>query len=487
MTAMADRERCRFTRCALAAVAVLVIALGAGSATTLASSGGRPRWGPGATGAERWDLVGEKATGGLRASLGLAIFPARVITLEVPRTASFSTGAIHVLEDGTDVAGVSVTAEGGDATHVRYRLSYISRRPVTEREVETAASVTGVGAVDLDYNAAAAVAAFASRHKSFWSSAAAIVAVACAGSIFIALALIALLVPRTRHKAIRSRVREFTTATLRPGPDDAKPSGVSRFRIFESLLTRLSWWARFSEEVEIAGFDRSPVDLVVVTLLPSVAVAVLLEVLLHNAIIPVLVFPLAALALHSLVRRRLLKTRNEFADQLGPHIEELASAMRAGHGLVAGLTAMVHSASEPSRGEWGRVLADERLGRPLEAAMESLATRMDSDDARQVALVASLHQRTGGNMAEVLDRVADAVRDRADLRRELVALTAQARLSRWVVTLLPPGVMVVIEVVNPGYLRPLINTTGGNIALAVGAVLLITGSLVMRLMTEIKV
>jgi tight adherence protein B len=183
----------------------------------------------------------------------------------------------------------------------------------------------------------------------------------------------------------------------------------------------------------------------------------------------------------------LRKQRQLFGDQLAPHLEELASAMRAGHGLVAGLVAMVASAAEPSRAEWGRVLADEQLGMPLDIAMRSLAKRMDCDDVEQVALVATLHSRTGGNMAEVLDRVADGVRERADLRRELRALTSQARLSRWVVTALPPALIGVIELIDPAYMRPLLTTTLGIVMLGIALVLLIAGSMVMRAVTEIKV
>jgi len=154
---------------------------------------------------------------------------------------------------------------------------------------------------------------------------------------------------------------------------------------------------------------------------------------------------------------------------------------------VAGISSMAESASEPSHSEWSRVVADEQLGMPLEEAMRPLARRMDSKDIGQVSLVASLHNRTGGNMAEVLERVADSVRERAELRRELQALTAQARLSRYVVTALPLVVAGAIAVINPNYIKPLFNTTAGIVLVFIAGALLITASLVMRAITEIKV
>ena len=101
--------------------------------------------------------------------------------------------------------------------------------------------------------------------------------------------------------------------------------------------------------------------------------------------------------------------------------------------------------------------------------------------------MAALHHRTGGNMAEVLERVADSVRERAELRRELQALTAQARLSRYVVTALPPVVIALVALINPGYARPLFHTPAGVVLVFVASGLVISGSFVMRAITNIKV
>ena len=132
------------------------------------------------------------------------------------------------------------------------------------------------------------------------------------------------------------------------------------------------------------------------------------------------------------------------------------------------------------------MVRDEQLGVPLEDALRPLGQRMDCRDIEQVALVATLNQRSGGNMADVIDRVADAVRERADLRRELQSLTGQARLSRGIVTALPPGMLAVISLINPGYERPLLHG-GGQLVLGVAIVMVAAGWLIMRAITDIKV
>ncbi len=198
----------------------------------------------------------------------------------------------------------------------------------------------------------------------------------------------------------------------------------------------------------------------------------------------VLVIPLAVRAF---VQVKLRRQRREFADQLADILQGCASGIRAGHGLTASLTMVVEEADEPSRSEFGRVVADERLGVPLDDALRVVQRRMDSRDVQQIALVSQLQRDTGGNMAEVLDRVTESLRRRDELRRMVLGLTAQGRLSRWVVTALPIFLLLVITVVNPTYVDPLYNTPLGRLMLGVGAVLMIVGSLVIKKIVDFKV
>jgi tight adherence protein B len=112
---------------------------------------------------------------------------------------------------------------------------------------------------------------------------------------------------------------------------------------------------------------------------------------------------------------------------------------------------------------------------------------MDSKDLEQVALVASLQRDTGGNTAEVLDRVTHTVRERMGLQRLVKMLTAQGRLSRWILTALPCGLLAVITALNPGYVQPLYETTLGRMLLGVSAAMVCAGSVVIGRIVDIKV
>ena len=97
--------------------------------------------------------------------------------------------------------------------------------------------------------------------------------------------------------------------------------------------------------------------------------------------------------------------------------------------------------AEPMKSEMARVVQEEALGTPLEDALAVVAKRMDNTDLDQLGLVARLQRDTGVSAAEVIDRVTETVRERFELRRLVSTLTSQARMSRWIVTMLPVGLL----------------------------------------------
>ena len=166
--------------------------------------------------------------------------------------------------------------------------------------------------------------------------------------------------------------------------------------------------------------------------------AVLLAVATGQPLVGVIAFALVPVAVRLIVNIRADRQRRKFEEQLADHLAVVGGAMRAGHGLPAALASVLDDAPEPSRREFARVVADERLGAPLEEAIEALARRMRNRDVEQLALLARLHRETGADAAEMLDRVVETVRERHELRGMVRTLTAQGRLSRWILSALPP-------------------------------------------------
>ena len=111
--------------------------------------------------------------------------------------------------------------------------------------------------------------------------------------------------------------------------------------------------------------------------------------------------------------------------------------MRTGNSFVGALSQLVDDAPEPTASEFRRVIADERLGVPLDVALARMVTRMENNDLQQVGLVTVIQRETGGNGAEALDRVVGNIRARDDIRRLVRTLTAQGRSSQAILTALP--------------------------------------------------
>jgi tight adherence protein B len=328
----------------------------------------------------------------------------------------------------------------------------------------------------------------AASHQPFWSStlALALVVGACALVVGVTVALV--LSRRSGRGNVQERVGAFVSpATVSDEADSGAQRVTSRLLTRTELsLEREHRWDEFKEILDIARIGRPAIEIVYLTAGWAITGAVLLTVLLGTPIAGVAALVLIPVVARTIIKRRLSRQRILFGEQLPAHLQELAAAMRAGHSMISGIGVMAEGASEPTQGEFQRVIADEQLGMRLEDAMRTVAVRMDAKDMEQVALVAELHRQAGGNMAEVLDRVAEAVRERAELNRELRTLTAQARGSRWIVTLIPPGLLVAIDLLNPKYLKPLFDTETGHVLIGLATVLIIAGSLLMGRIVRIE-
>jgi tight adherence protein B len=318
----------------------------------------------------------------------------------------------------------------------------------------------------------------------FWGGAAGMVAVSAFTALLVAVALITLVKPRRR--TLQRRMAEFVSVVpVEEGGGEPRRTDVV-LSAAEKSFERARWWARFKEDLEIGGITVAPVHIIAWT-----AVATLFGMWLLAVLGGHLLFGVLALAVPFVVRaaikRKVARERRLFAEQLPDNLQVLASALRAGHSLVGALSVVVDDCPAPSRAEFRRIIADEQLGVPLEEAFGVVVRRMENTDLQQVSLVAALQRETGGNTAEVLDRVCETIRQRFELRRLVKTLTTQGRMSRWVVSLLPVGLLLLLTLINPTYMAPLYANTGGRLLLLVAGIMIVSGSLVIRRIVDIKV
>jgi tight adherence protein B len=255
----------------------------------------------------------------------------------------------------------------------------------------------------------------------------------------------------------------------------------------DSMLRGSGWWQRFKWENEIAKVGMPPEQIMVLTGVGAFLALLLIKVVSGSVLLGVIFALAIPFCVRFVLKRQLARQRRLFSEQLPDNLQVLASALRAGHSFIGALSVVVNDAPEPARSEFQRVVADEQLGVPIDEALRVVVERMQSRELEQVALVGALQRETGGNTAEVLDQVTDTIRERFELQRTVQTLTAQGRMSRWVLTALPVFILLAITVINPGYISIMYDTTGGRVALVLSGISVICGSFVIKRIVNIKV
>lgn len=322
-------------------------------------------------------------------------------------------------------------------------------------------------------------------HK-LWASSFMMIFVAFLVASLVALAVMVIVGSR-RRGTLRKRMAQFVS--IPEVQDEDRPVAVLTERVedqTERILGRTRLWGRFLDELELSGISWSPRRVVLFTFIGTFLSIWFVSLVTGSTLVALLGFVIP-FAVRGVIRRKVARKRMQFAEQLPDNLQVLSSALRAGHSFIGALSVVVEDAPDPSRSEFRRVIADEQLGVSLEDALHVVVERMDSRELEQVALVAAVQRSSGGNTAEVLDRVTETIRERFELRRTVQTLTAQGRLSRWVVSILPLFLLSAITLINPGYMSALYGSGGGRIALVVAALMVIGGSLVIKRIVNIKV
>ena len=254
-----------------------------------------------------------------------------------------------------------------------------------------------------------------------------------------------------------------------------------------SFAERQGLLQKVESKLEQANLSLRPAEAIFFYMVGIVIVAALFLALAGNAFGALIGTILAALVPPAILNFLAGRRKKQFNSLLPDTLQLLASTRRAGFSLMQGVEAVSQEVSEPIGRELRRVVTEARLGRPLEEALEGVATRMDSDDFGWAVMAIRIQREVGGNLAELLVTVADTMVERERLRRDVNALTAEGRVSAIVLGLLPVGIGLFIMGANPGYLDPLFDETMGNVMLVGAGVLMAVGFYWMKKTIEIEI
>ncbi|MHB1035532.1 MAG: type II secretion system F family protein [Pirellulales bacterium] len=206
----------------------------------------------------------------------------------------------------------------------------------------------------------------------------------------------------------------------------------------------------------------------------------------HAGIVPVLGGFMAILPLLWLMFRR-RKRLKKFAVQLPDAMELIGRALRAGHSLAAGFSLVGEEMAAPIGKEFTRVFEEQNLGIPMEEALEHLTERVPNLDLKFFSTAVILQRQTGGDLAEILDKIGSLIRERFKIWGQVQALTGEGRLSGVVLMGLPVVLFLAVYRLNPDYVTVLFTDPMGKKMLAGAIFLQVLGALVIRKIVNIKV
>jgi tight adherence protein B len=187
------------------------------------------------------------------------------------------------------------------------------------------------------------------------------------------------------------------------------------------------------------------------------------------------------------VRNKAQKRIQKFEEQFPDCLEFVSRSMRAGHAFSVGIELAYREFSDPVASELRRAFEEQNLGQPLEIVLRKLCERVPSLDVQFFVSAVLLQKRTGGNLAELLDKLANLMRERFKLRARIRAVSAQGLMSGRILSAIPAGVALMMFIVNPTYAHFFVVDPIGHELLAMGLGLQVLGYLIIRKIVTFEV
>lgn len=207
----------------------------------------------------------------------------------------------------------------------------------------------------------------------------------------------------------------------------------------------------------------------------------------HNPVNGLLVALCFFILVYVYVKHRVAKRLNSFQNQLQDCLTLVANSLRAGFSFLQTMEIVAHEMHPPMSSEFDRVMRDTRLGRPMEEALRAMDDRVGSPDFSLVVTAVLIQQQVGGNLADILDTIRETITERIRIRREIMTLTAQGRMSGIILACIPVVLFIFFYFTAPEFLKPLLTTNIGHMFIIGGILMEIIGFILIYKIVDIKV
>ena len=289
------------------------------------------------------------------------------------------------------------------------------------------------------------------------------------------------------QSALRRRLKSSTPSAIKNSSLARQDSPLSTIPIVDTLL---SAGGKFSEPVQKL-IDRSGMNLTVGALLlmclcAAVAGYLIVQTISRLTLAAAVLGAMCAFIPLWVVRFMARRRVDKFEEQFPEAIDLLARALRAGHAFTTGLSMVADEMPEPVGTEFRLAYDRQNFGMPMPEALRSLGDRVPLLDARFFVTAVLTQREAGGNLAEVLDNLARVIRDRFKVKRQVRVITAHARITGWVLALLPPSLGVILTLLSPQHMSLLWTDPIGIKMVVFAVVLQVVGTLVIRKLVNVE-
>jgi tight adherence protein B len=318
------------------------------------------------------------------------------------------------------------------------------------------------------------------------------VTLAIAGVAALAILLIAVGVAGSGGSGISDRLERYASGRQEKKPVSTGQGPIADLIAQSQALANLNkvvegrdFGANLAREIARADLRLKPSEFLMIWAASIFGVPLLM--LGFSVVLPALgnpIFLLVGALIGFMLPRLWLNRRkngrlNAFNKALPDTITLIANALRAGSSFLQAIELVVRESRPPISTEFGRVIREVNLGLPFDQALENMVRRVRSDDLELMATAISIQHQVGGNLAEILDSIAYTIRERVRIKGEIRTLTAQQRLSGYVVGFLPIGLAGFLFIAAPGFMDPMFQNPPEILGLPAGVIILILGGVMM--------
>lgn len=274
---------------------------------------------------------------------------------------------------------------------------------------------------------------------------------------------------------------------IHPLPDDLRLEIMKETPPFEALLANIPFLRNIDKWLDQAGLKITPARFLLMTLAVSVAGYAAAFLLRRNHLIS-LVIALILLAVPFICLQFLKRQREDkFTEQLPDVLTTISRSLRAGHSLNSSIELIGNEVAEPAGGLFKTAFEQQKLGLPVTDTLTNMTLRMESLDLRFFVVVVTINTEVGGNLSEILDKLAETIRERLKIRRQVKVYTAQGRMSGYLLAMLPIVTFLFFNFMMPGYEDVLTKEKPGQYFLLGAVIMQIIGFLFIRKIINIRI